>query len=146
MGALAATLGGGGVTAGQGSLRVGRYVEPCVLPDNIHRFPTVRHGKRRLSRNCGCRLRRYRRHLVIHGGAIHPKPCHRAERRQRVSVASELRDGGIQSGGPRVASVAALYAGTHHSDGANGCVQSPPFTRSATLPLAFVESRSAELQ
>ena len=54
----------------------------------------------------------------------------------------KLLQGGIQSRQPDAASVAALYPGAAHADVPDRGLQSAPFDRAATVPMAIVDPRS----
>ena len=62
---------------------------------------------------------------------------------RRLSAGAQTHQGRVRRDPAAVhAPVVALHAGADHADGADGRVQSPPFDRSATVPLAAAEPGS----
>src|ERR1700687_4398644 len=146
MRALAATAGIRGHAARPGSLRVGNPAEPCLLSDYIDHFAALRDGERSLGRNRDRRARRHRRHLAVHGRRIDAEPLGRAKRRSGASAQGATDDAGVQPGRSGDAPAAAVHPGTHYPDGADRGMQSAPFTRSATVPLAAAEPGPPAIQ
>src|ERR1051325_9980037 len=75
-----------------------------------------------------------------------PRAARWCKRGPRVSTASRRVEKRIRARRRVAASVAALYPGADHANGADRRVQSPSFGGAAALPLVAVESRSAAVQ